>query len=144
MALGNLSRSFIDGYSVTLLPNGKVLLMSGGSTTSGSAVVDGELFDPAMGKWTKSAPMLHTRSYHTATLRLNGSVLVVGGYTLPVVLGGPQELASTELYDYTSNTVTIGSSMSTVRAQQTATLLAVGAVLVVGGTEPSSPVELYW
>ena len=66
------------------------------------------------------------RSYHTATLLLNGKVLVAGG-------SAPRPLASAELYDPASGTWTSTGSLTTKRYQHTATLLPDGKVLVAGG-----------
>jgi hypothetical protein len=57
----------------------------------------------------------------------NGKVLVVAGSAGPVIL------ASTELYDPASEIWTPTSSLTTARANPTATLLPNGKVLVVAG-----------
>lgn len=68
------------------------------------------------------------RSVHTATLLLDGKVLIAGGY-----IGGDGNIASAELFDpATSNFVAVGS-MSTARSSHSATLLPDGKVLVSGG-----------
>ena len=43
-----------------------------------------ELYDPAAGTWTPSAPMLDARYRHTATRFPSGAVLVAGGYGSPL------------------------------------------------------------
>ena len=68
--------------------------------------------------------LIYGRAYHTATLLLNGKVLVTGGYN-----GG----VTAELYDPASGTWTATGSLATGRGQDTATLLPNGKVLVVGG-----------
>jgi hypothetical protein len=60
--------------------------------------------------------MLSPRFGHTATLLLNGQVLVAGGYHLGT-------LYSAELYDPTSETWTAANPMNTNRWSHTATLL---------------------
>ena len=68
-------------HTATLLPNGKVLVTGGYST---SAMVTCELIDPSMNFTVTSAASLVTpRFVHTATLipdNDNGTVLVCGGY----------------------------------------------------------------
>ena len=39
-----------------------------------------ELYDPAMGTWAPTAPMLFAREEHTATLLPSGEILVTGGF----------------------------------------------------------------
>ena len=64
---------------------------------------------------------------HTATLLLNGKVLVAGGHSS---IGS---LASARVYDPRTATWAIAASMSTARGYHTMTLLSDGKVLVVGG-----------
>jgi hypothetical protein len=63
-------------YTMTLLPNGKVL-MTGGEGSNGS-IREAELYDPTTGTWALTSPMNHPRWRHTATRLLNDKVLVVG------------------------------------------------------------------
>ena len=52
----------------------------------------------ARGTWTATEPMVTQRSYQTATLLPDGTVLVAGGpQTTPVLRSAP--LASAELYE---------------------------------------------
>ena len=85
------------------------------------------------------------RSNYTATLLLNGKVLIAGGITESNY--GSIPLASAELYDPASGTWTATGSLVTSRSQHTATLLPNGKVLVVGGTSglffSSASAELY-
>ena len=85
--------------TVTVLPDGRVLVAGGsGATSSGDPVgpaAPAELFDPSSG-WSATGRMIEARSYATATLLQDGTVLVAGGRTRPV-LGSA--LASAELYD---------------------------------------------
>ena len=77
----------------TLLPSGQVLIAGG---CSGAVCLDtAELYDPATGNWHETASLNTSRFGHTATLLLNGKVLVVGGYGS----GSNNLLQSAELYD---------------------------------------------
>jgi len=72
--------------------------------------------------------MIMPRSAATATLLLNGKVLVTGGSDAT----GP--LATAELYDPATGRWTATGNMTTPRFSHTATLLPDGMVLVSGGT----------
>jgi hypothetical protein len=132
----------LPNETVTLLPNGKVLL-AGGRTypdVSGSA----QLYDPASGTVVATGSLGTARAWHTATLLANGKVLVTGGATGQTITSGP--LTSAELYDPTSGTWTATGSLSAVRYSSTTTLLPDGKVLVAGGSNSSgflASAELY-
>jgi hypothetical protein len=78
-------------YSATLLTNGTVLLAGGENL--GHAVGTAELLDPASGSLTATGGLLTERNGHTATLLLDGRVLVTGG-----VDSNGNTLASAEVY----------------------------------------------
>ena len=87
-----------------------------------------ETYDPVTGTWSPATNMGNIRYGHTATLLLNGRVLVVGGWT------GSAYLSGAEIYDPATNTWTSTSnSMTTSRYVHNATLLSDGRVLVTGG-----------
>src|SRR4051794_802282 len=61
--------------TVTLLPNGKVLVAGGSPAADGKfqhATSAAELYDPATGTWTPTGSMQEARTFHTATLLANG------------------------------------------------------------------------
>jgi WD40 repeat protein len=113
----NHARAF---HTATLLPNGKVLVTGGSSTSA-------ELYDPASRSWTETGSMSDPRYGHTATLLSNGKVLVVGGSILFTTH------ASAELYDPATGIWTTTGSLNHARRNHTATLLPNGKVLVAGG-----------
>jgi hypothetical protein len=78
-------------HRATLLPNGKVLIAGGYNSTG--PLSSAELYDPASGTFTASAPMTSARYLHTATLLPNGKVLIAGGQS------GSAEVNTAELYD---------------------------------------------
>jgi hypothetical protein len=128
-------------YTATPLPNGKVLVSGGSVHGSGwSSMAAAEVYDPASGTWSATAPLASARHAHTATLLPNGKVLVSGGYP------GSGRLASAEVYDPASGTWSAAASMVSARAGHTATLLLNGKVLVSGtgyGPTPTSFAEVY-
>src|SRR5438094_9903927 len=83
----------------------------------------------APGKWKATGDLGTARFSHTATLLLNGQVLVTGG----IGSDGLTVLASAELYDPATAVWTATGSMTTPRESHTATLLPNGQVLVTGG-----------
>ena len=79
-------------YTATLLPDGRLLVAGGADSGSEGygLLASSELYEPGTGSWTTTATMTLARSAHTATLLLDGRVLVAGGE------GGG---TSAELYD---------------------------------------------
>jgi len=89
--------------------------------------------------WATTHPMLEPHLFHTATLLLDGRVLVVGGV-------GVDYLASAEFYDPATGFWTSTGSLAVARTYHTATLLPNGNVLVVGGENMNgalASVEVY-
>jgi len=136
----------VEGYSETLLANGKVLL-AGGLTNGIVEYYSTYLFDPKNKTFQTTGSLLDARGFHTATLLPGGLVLIAGGYT-----GNPVEkdYASAELYNPASGTFAKAGAMTRPRAEHTATLLLDGRVLMVGGElisgasgGPESTAELY-
>lgn len=90
------------GQSVTLLPDGRVLVAGGGDACClevglghGAGLGSAELYDPATGQFVRISPMNVGRWHHTATLLHDGRVLIAGGYGEG---GFGNAVASAELY----------------------------------------------
>ena len=139
--------------TATRLLDGRVLIAGGQDGTD--PLASAELYDPATGTFSPTGSMATGRQGQTATLLTDGRVLIAGGYhsgmgavvpadawasevgitrpsssTDAVRLGN---LASAELYDPRTGTFSPTGSMAQGRNWATATLLADGRVLVVGG-----------
>jgi trimeric autotransporter adhesin len=130
--LWSKAASLITGreeHTATLLRNGNVLI-AGGTDGRNKALASAEIYDLAANRWRSAASMTTARLDHTATLLPSGKVLVVGGLLGPVPFGS---LATSELYDPTTDAWSTAAPMIVSRARHTATLLADGRVLVVGG-----------
>jgi hypothetical protein len=126
-----MSIKSMQNQTATLLANGKILLVGGGSgAEAGSA--DAELYDPKAEALTSTGSMSATRVGHTATLLPDGKVLVAGGAPSVGMYG---ELASAELYDPATGAFARTGSMTAGRIGHTATLLKNGKVLIAGGYE---------
>jgi hypothetical protein len=94
------------------------------------------------GTWEPTGSMTTSRIFFSATLLLDGKVLVAGGRKTR--FGDP--LARAELYDPNTGTWTGTGSMTSARDSHSATLLLDGKVLVAGGADSNSDIasaELY-
>ncbi len=134
---GSLSRGRIC-HTATLLANGKVLVAGGNEYDHSKASSEGvELYDPATGIWVVTTSMNHARSSHTATMLLNGKILVAGGHATT------DSRASAELYDPATGKWTATTAMNYARESFTATLLPGGGVLVAGGVDMTLDIPAY-
>jgi hypothetical protein len=119
--------------SATLLNNGQVLV-SGGSTCSlpGCPTNAAEIYDPGANTFSVvTGGMIVPRFHHTATLLTNGEVIVAGGYSS--CGSSCSEEASTELFDPVAGAFTSAQPLANAMAGHSATLLANGNVLLIGG-----------
>jgi hypothetical protein len=155
---GNMSVGRIL-HTATLLKDGR-LLIAGGTDRSGGgggATASAELYDPATGKFSPTGSMNSDRAQHTATLLANGEVLVAGGWNghdADAPDDPPWDPLFAELFDPSSGTFKYGGSISTTRSGHTATRLADGKVLLLGGipsvqnihSQPADPryAEIYY
>ena len=138
------------GATATRLQDGRVLFTGGSecnNAVAGGMWASAELYDPATGTFSATGSMHTPRENHTATLLADGRVLITGGITGPslnamtgvtlaafrLVDTSANVLKTAEVYDPATGTFSPTGSMSSIRDQHTATLLADGRVLVVGG-----------
>lgn len=82
-------------------------------------------YDPASNLWSPMASLAAGRYAHTATLLLNGQVLVVGGYGAGYTTGA-------ELCNPQTNAWHAAGALAAGRVYHTTTLLPSGKVLVAG------------
>ena len=125
-------------HVATTLADGRIFL-SGGLQIAGStgfgASPNTEVYDPATGTFIAGPRMVEMgRWLHTATLLADGRVLLVGGRATNCTTHCPvTALASAELYDPAAGTFTATGSLGIARYRHTATRLADGRVLILGG-----------
>lgn len=120
-------------HVATLLADGRVLVVGGGADLDGETPSrSAELFDPTTQTWSATGSMLVARSAPTATLLLDGRVLVAGGASMGDSFA--PSIASAELFDPATGTWSAAADMIVARVGHTATLLRDGRVLVAGGT----------
>ena len=135
------------GHTATLLPNGNVLIAGGGQLDVDDLLVStvtAELYDPQTGEFASTSQLSIAREFHTATLLTDGTVLITGGNVFD---GYPTWLTPTalaEIYVPASGVFVPLGSMAVGRSGHSATLLADGRVLIVGGAPPGAPTaEIY-
>jgi hypothetical protein len=130
-ATGDMNEPGCD--TATLLANGKVLITRGiiynPATDLETFVTHAELYDPSTGTFTFTGDMTSFHSRPTATLLLNGKVLIAGGD----IGDGDGASDRAELYDPATGTFTGTRKLTTGREQDAATLLPDGTVLFTGG-----------
>ncbi|MBI3298308.1 MAG: hypothetical protein HYZ75_09105 [Elusimicrobia bacterium] len=129
-------------HTATLLPNGRVLITGGQTTTAGAVTTDCDLFDPQTNSFTTTAcgsagVMSMERAGHTASLLHNGRVLAVGGYRA----AGGGFAVTTEVYDPVANGWSAGPALIQARAWHSATQMGNQKVLIAGGANNFNALE---
>jgi Kelch motif len=123
-----------SGHSMTLLPDGKVLVAGGSAyQRAGSGPYprgDAELYDPTTGTWAETGAMALARSHHSAVLLRDRRVLVVGGYGNSL---RPTDVG--EIYDPATGTWARTAPTRALRWPFAAVSLGDGRVLVVGSMD---------
>jgi DNA-binding CsgD family transcriptional regulator len=114
-------------HGAALLADGRVLVAGGvraappGAVGTLEAVASAEVFDPASGGWEPAGDMVNARSGLALVSLLDGRALVAGG--------GPLELFDPQTNQFRA------LDLDTPGEHPTATLLADGRVLLVGGSD---------
>jgi WD40 repeat protein len=115
-----------DFQSATTLGNGQIL-MAGGATCcvvnqgfpSAASSPSAELFDATSGTFVVTGTMQRPRSFHTATLLHDGTVLIAGGEDTTSIVSN-----TAELYDPASGVFSLTGSLINARFFHSAAVLA--------------------
>jgi Kelch motif len=136
------------GHAMTLLSDGRVLV-AGGNTPGGddAPTRTAEIYDPGDSSWTMIDNMHVARSFFSAAMLADQTVLVAGGNTYPL----ETRTATAEIYEPVTEKWRSTGSMAVARGgfgmpRQSVTL-ADGAVLIAGDVHDDlaqgASVELY-
>jgi N-acetylneuraminic acid mutarotase len=139
------------GHTATLLQDGKVLVVAGTADDFWEIYVgDAEIYDPAAENWTRAGSVQVARQDHTATMLASGAVLIAGGYADVT----PQNwLRDVKVVDVPTSYSTVdvfapgsgwskAADLTVPRMGHTATLLTDGEVIVAGGYDWNSVMQL--
>ena len=127
-----VGRSMLTAHT---LPDGRVIVIGGASMSAGGVkdpLASMEVFDPGTNKFTTLPYALQTpRCWHASALVRDGTVLVMGGYTVSGKCDS--SVASVEQVDPVAGTVMPFQMLLNTNTEWTAATLLDGSVLGVGG-----------
>ena len=129
-ATGSLTAGQRVYHTATALLDGNVLI-AGGLPLVSLAPADphADVYDVRTGSFSATGNMMVARFQHTATLLVDGRVLIAGGK------GDGGLNASAELFNPSTRVFASTGSMMVARYSHTATILEDGRVLVAGGAD---------
>lgn len=117
-------------HKAALLPNGKVLVVSGAAEGAESPrTATCEIYDPDSGTWSLTDSVDAARIDYALSSLANGNVLMIGGDNQ----GGGPGMTSCELYDWASGIWSPTGSLASGRYAFCSQLLEDGRVLAMGG-----------
>ena len=127
----NQGRSMLTAHT---LPDGRVIVVGGASISAGAVDVPLdtiELYDPKTDKWTVAPYKLSKgRCWHASALVRDGTVIVMGGYTIDKSCSPDN---SVDQVDPVAGTVKPFGTLPRPNTEWTAVTLSDGSVLGVGG-----------
>ncbi len=126
--LGAVMLDARSGHSATLLKDGRILL-AGGENSSGP-LSSLEIYDPSSNSFASAASLSGARKSHGAARLPDGRVLMIGGSD---GADPSSALASSEIYDPESASVSAGPSLGAPRTGLSVTRLLDGKILIAGG-----------
>lgn len=140
-SIGNMN-SPRSGHTSTVLQDGRILI-AGGAASQTEVLATAEIYDPATHTFSllsgnaecpgANGCMIGPRQFHTATLLLNGHVLLSGG----VDISGTTALNTTEIFDPSTNTFSAGPTFDGRVSHTSAYLKAPSAIAIQSSANPS-------
>ena len=128
----NQGRSMLTAHT---LPDGRVLVIGGASSSAGGIIdpLDSiEAFDPKTSMWTTMPyKMSIGRAWHASALVRDGTILAMGGYTVPMQCGSL--IDTVDQIDPVAGVVKPFAILPNKNTEWTAVTLLDGSVLGVGG-----------
>ena len=118
--------------TASVLQDGRVLV-AGGQTSSGYSNTI-EIFDPNAQTFSFAGTMSASRQNAAATVLQDGRVLIVGGSGVDAN-GNAIVLASSDVYDPSTGSVSAGPTLTMARSKHSATTQLDGKVVVIGGSD---------
>jgi len=124
---GNMVFAHGSGATANRFPDGRVLIVGGLNAPTAA-----EIYDPATETFSATGSLNARHSFHTATLLLDGRVLVAGGHGQePYTNSTSTNIA--EIYDPITGISSLTGSLSSPRSGAAAALLPDGRVLIAAG-----------
>jgi N-acetylneuraminic acid mutarotase len=124
-------------HAAVALPTGNVLVVGGQAPTvtyDTAAAIFAPGATASTGTWLPAGGLPQGRQLHTATVLTDGRILVAGGQGgFSTTASTSPALSSCYVYDPATSRWTKTGSLATARFNHTATLLADGRVVVIGG-----------
>lgn len=128
--------------SLSVLHDGRVLVTGGSDTDASSVSVPktAEIYDPLSNRWAQAEQFGTNRAGHSATVLMDGRVLVVGG-------GLGSDIVQAEIYDPEMDAWSSAGTTALARTGHSAAVMSDGRVIVAGGWSGGSSaghlVEIY-
>jgi N-acetylneuraminic acid mutarotase len=122
------------GFS-SIVVDGKIYVMGGGTTGIGEPLTKVEMYDPATDSWTTKADMLTGRKWFSTSV-VAGKIYAIGGSSGPEWFS--PSVAAVEMYDPETDTWTAKADLPVARDSLAAVVLD-GKIYAIGGLETATP-----
>lgn len=126
-----------NAMAIVNLPGERVGLFGGVVLSTGQPIAQTLIYDSPSNQWKLGSPIPQSRFAESTAVLSDGEVLFAGGFgTNPQ--GSPPTLATSYLYDATSDSWRRVGDLNTPRAGAESVVLSDGKVLIVGGSSDTT------